>query len=297
MSESVTMTATVSELSATSFKYTLTLDDIGPTAIGGLWIAWAPGILFLPNTPSAATAPTGWAPTIIGGSIQYAADSSASYVASGGTLTGFTFTVSDAPSVVFGESAAHPRSAVLTSFAYDTSAIDPGPSDPGVEFVVACFAKGSRILTVDGEIAVEHLHAGHAVPALMSSQFLPVRWLGRTSVDCSRHPHPHAVWPVRISPGAFGAGRPARPLSLSPDHAVHLGGALVPIRHLINGVTIAQQPVGAIEYWHVELPGHAVLLAEGLPVESYLDTGNRLRFDLNAIPGATAQAARSARRP
>ena len=28
-------------------------------------------------------------------------------------------------------------------------------------------------------------------------------------------------------------------------------------------------------YYHVELDRHAVLLAEGMPAESYLDTGNR----------------------
>jgi hypothetical protein len=33
-----------------------------------------------------------------------------------------------------------------------------------------------------------------------------------------------------------------------------------------------------VAYWHVELPRHDVLLAEGLPCESYLDTGNRANF-------------------
>ena len=34
----------------------------------------------------------------------------------------------------------------------------------------------------------------------------------------------------------------------------------------------------AVTYYHVELPQHAVILAEGLPVESYLDTGDRADF-------------------
>jgi hypothetical protein len=33
-----------------------------------------------------------------------------------------------------------------------------------------------------------------------------------------------------------------------------------------------------VTYFHVELSRHAVLLAEGLPCESYLDTGNRAAF-------------------
>ena len=34
-----------------------------------------------------------------------------------------------------------------------------------------------------------------------------------------------------------------------------------------------------VTYYHVELPEHAVILAEGLPVETYLDTGDRTNFD------------------
>ncbi len=276
MTEAVDVTASVTQVGP-DFQYDLTLHNVGTTTIGGLWIAWAPGFFFLPDAPTAATAPSGWQPTPFGGSVQYAASSSASYVQPGGTLTGFTFTVPDGPSVVFGQSASDPGNAVLTSFAYDSSAIDPGASDLGVEFVVtaACFAAGTRVLTAAGETAVERLRAGDVVPALTGNRLAPVRWLGRTRIDCRRHPRPEAVWPVHVGAGAFGPGRPARPLRLSPDHAVHAGGALIPVRHLINGVTIVQQPVAAIEYWHVELPAHAVLLAEGLPAESYLDTGNR----------------------
>ncbi len=40
---------------------------------------------------------------------------------------------------------------------------------------------------------------------------------------------------------------------------------------LINGTTITREPVVAVTYWHVELDAHDILLAEGLPAESYLD--------------------------
>jgi hypothetical protein len=33
-----------------------------------------------------------------------------------------------------------------------------------------------------------------------------------------------------------------------------------------------------LTYHHVELAAHDVILAEGLPCESYLDTGNRAAF-------------------
>ena len=53
------------------------------------------------------------------------------------------------------------------------------------------------------------------------------------------------------------------------------GGHLVPIMCLVNGTTISRTPVEAVTYWHVELDAHDILLAEGLPAESYLDWGDR----------------------
>ena len=58
-----------------------------------------------------------------------------------------------------------------------------------------------------------------------------------------------------------------------------MNDVLIPIKHLINGCTIMQEPRGEVTYYHVELEQHDVLLAEGLPVESYLDTGDRSNFD------------------
>ncbi len=41
--------------------------------------------------------------------------------------------------------------------------------------------------------------------------------------------------------------------------------------------------VGSIAYWHVELDSHDVILAEGLPSESYLEMGNRRFFAESAV--------------
>jgi hypothetical protein len=97
-------------------------------------------------------------------------------------------------------------------------------------------------------------------------------------VDCTRHPEPHKVWPVRVTSHAFGPNRPCRDLYLSPDHAIHVGDVLIPVKHLLNGSTVAQVQRDSVTYYHVELTRHSVLLAEGLPAESYLDTGDRSNF-------------------
>ncbi len=53
---------------------------------------------------------------------------------------------------------------------------------------------------------------------------------------------------------------------------------LIPVKYLINGTSIEHVPMDHVTYYHVELPRHSVLLAEGLPAESYLDTGDRSNF-------------------
>ncbi len=91
--------------------------------------------------------------------------------------------------------------------------------------------------------------------------------------------------PVRIQRDAFAENVPHAELVLSPDHAVFVDGKLICVRQLINGTTIRQDlqcPV--IDYYHIELDQHAILLAEGLPAESYLDTGNRGFFSNSAEP-------------
>jgi hypothetical protein len=140
-----------------------------------------------------------------------------------------------------------------------------------------CYVWGTRILTDRGEVAVEKLEIGDVL-VTASGAHRPVRWLGSRRVDCTRHPDPSSVWPVRIQAGAFAEGLPSRDLWVSPGHAIFADGVLIQATNLINGASIAQVPLASVEYWHVELDDHDIILAESLPAESYLDTGNRAGF-------------------
>ena len=141
----------------------------------------------------------------------------------------------------------------------------------------ACFATGTRIATADGAVAVEDLRVGDSV-RLARGGLAGVVWIGHRHMSLRRHKRPWDVQPVRVCAGAFGPGLPSRDLRLSPDHAVFVDGVLIPIRALVNGRTIVQEAVAEVTCWHVELAAHDVLLAEDLPCESYLDTGNRSAF-------------------
>jgi hypothetical protein len=160
--------------------------------------------------------------------------------------------------------------------------VDPGSTnDIVVGNVLACFAAGTRISTRRGTIAVESLQVGDRVRTVPQGRFEPVIWIGHRRVDCVRHPDPRQVRPVRIAAHTFGRGLPRRDLFLSPDHAVFVNGVLIPVKYLINGRGIRQIAVHQVTYHHVELPRHAVLLAEGLPAETYLDVGYRDNFQNN----------------
>ncbi len=143
-----------------------------------------------------------------------------------------------------------------------------------------CFAEGTRILTDRGEVAVEELEAGdNVVTTAPNTGTHPVKWIGQRTLDLRAHPKPRFAAPVRIRQGAFGEDLPHRDLVVSPDHALFIDGKLVPAKLLINGMTVVQEmETASVTYYHVELDHHAVLLAEGLPAESYLDTGNRSFF-------------------
>jgi hypothetical protein len=141
-----------------------------------------------------------------------------------------------------------------------------------------CFAAGTRILTAQGEKPVEALAVGDLVLALLGQRLARIAWIGHTERNLAwGH---RDSFPVRIQAGAIADGQPHRDLLLSPDHALLIDSRLVPVRHLVNGASIAHvTDMTRIAYFHVELDRHDAVLAEGMPAESFLDTGNRRQFD------------------
>ncbi len=143
-----------------------------------------------------------------------------------------------------------------------------------------CFATGTRITTLRGDVAVEDLNVGDVL-VTSSQEHRPIRWLGHRSVNPKAFLDPASAMPVRIVTHAFGENRPARDLVVSPGHSLCIdvfGEVLIPASSLINGTTITQEDVESVTYWHVELDSHDILLAENMPAESYLEMGNRAFF-------------------
>jgi len=143
-----------------------------------------------------------------------------------------------------------------------------------------CYAAGTLIRTPRGDVAVQDLRVGDLV-VTASGEKRPIVWLGHTLVNCAARPNPREAWPVRIAADAFGPGKPSRDLYVSPAHSICVdcvGEVMIDAQRLVNGATITRAPVDEIDYWHVELERHDVLLANDLPAESYLAMGNREFF-------------------
>ena len=156
-----------------------------------------------------------------------------------------------------------------------SNTIDSGGTDD--TFNAACYTKGTLITTATGEVAVEDLSVGDQVMTV-SGTLEPVIWLGNSTMNCERQLHKDKAYPVRIARDAFGANLPKRDLFLSPDHSVFIDGVMIPAYCLINGTTITQEMTETlVTYYHVELPKHNAIYAEGLPAESYLETSEENR--------------------
>jgi Ca2+-binding RTX toxin-like protein len=154
---------------------------------------------------------------------------------------------------------------------------------------VVCFAEGTRIVTPNGEAAVENLRAGDMVLAMRDGQagFEPLRWVGSMDIAVPRNAAMAAkTAPILIKAGAIAPGMPARDLRVSPDHAMEVDGHLIPASHLVNGESIVQEVwCKRVRYFHLELEAHGLLLSEGTWSESYLDDGNRHAFNNAALTG------------
>ncbi len=72
---------------------------------------------------------------------------------------------------------------------------------------------------------------------------------------------------------------PRRDLWISPRHAMYLDSVLIEAKDLVNGVSIVQaEHVDKVEYFHIELESHDVIIAEGAPSETFIDDDSRCMF-------------------
>jgi hypothetical protein len=156
--------------------------------------------------------------------------------------------------------------------------IGANPGTAIIESPVPCYCPGTLILTVRGEVPVEDLAIGDKV-VTMSGEARAIRWIGRRSYGGRFALGKKDILPVCLKAGSLDDSVPRRDLWISPHHAMYLQGVLIEARDLVNGVTIVQaERVEKVEYFHIELANHEVIIAEGALSESYIDDDSRGMF-------------------
>ena len=166
-----------------------------------------------------------------------------------------------------------PGFTALSNFNFATDATG------GTVVTVACYCPGTLIATPGGEVAIEDLAIGDLV-LTADGRAEPIRWIGRRSYTGRFVLANPKVQPVRFRAGSLGDGLPRRDLLVSPEHAMLLDGLLVPARCLVNGIGIVPERGRArVEYIHIELADHAVILAEGAASETFVDDDSRAMFE------------------
>jgi Hint domain len=148
-----------------------------------------------------------------------------------------------------------------------------------------CLLKGTYVLTSAGERPIEDLGIGDEVATLSGCK--AVKWIGynKYTKDADR-PWLPAVMPIRVARSAIADQIPHSDVYLSPWHAVFINNVLIPVKHLVNGISIVPAiPDGmtTIEYYHIEFDTHEVVFAAGAPVESFREEGTEREYFQNFV--------------
>jgi hypothetical protein len=188
-----------------------------------------------------------------------------------------------------------PQARDLFVVAFDPALQSAPRSGPAQD--VICFAADTLITTPKGLRAVDDIRAGDLVQTLDNGA-QRVLWVGQTRISgiaLRRFPH---LRPVRISAGALDKGIPTDDLRLSPGHRVLVRGrqaqalfnapeVLVCARDLMDERNVRPDlALHGVTYVHLLLERHQILIANGVPCESFhpdLATPEILRPHLPAL--------------
>lgn len=174
---------------------------------------------------------------------------------------------------------------------------------------IICFTPGARILTPQGERAVETLRIGDTVITRDHGPQL-IRWLGSRTVAGEG-----SFAPISIAAHVLDGA--SRPLLVSPQHRLLFTGykaellfgsdeVLIAAKHLLDGHDVVARAQPTVTYIHIMLDQHEVIYADGAATESFHAGGvgisaisDQSREDmfsifpeLRANPGAYGRTAR-----
>jgi len=128
---------------------------------------------------------------------------------------------------------------------------------------------GTNVMTLEGEMPVEHLSPGDRVITRDSGMAV----LREVRVKKAK------MQPIRVKAGSLGHTRPDRDMVASPDMLVHIRdwraevlfgqpSALVPVKQLVDGKFLAVQPVQETLTYELIFDREHILYADGMEIAS-----------------------------
>ncbi len=144
------------------------------------------------------------------------------------------------------------------------------PAYPLFEAAFCAFSRGTLIATENGPTAIEDLLPGDRV-LTSDGNAQPLTWIGTTTIVPSSKDLPQVPL-YRISPDAFGLGRPLSHLVAGPSARILGAGqqTLTPISTFEDGVNVTRLSLPSpLDLYHICLQEHGLLRMGGLEFESY----------------------------
>ncbi|HVZ07033.1 Hint domain-containing protein [Rhodopila sp.] len=140
-----------------------------------------------------------------------------------------------------------------------------------------CFLSGTLIATPAGEVLVERLRSGDMVVTPGGAVRRIVR-VGEGRMKATRGRR-SAATPVIVRRGALADHMPHRDLRVTKGHGFLIDGVLIPVAFLVNHRSILwDDHAQDVMIHHIALETHDLLMANGAPVESCRDDGDRWLF-------------------
>ncbi|QUS36896.1 hypothetical protein GR316_05380 [Falsirhodobacter algicola] len=137
---------------------------------------------------------------------------------------------------------------------------------------ILCFTPGAMIQTLGGARPVETLKIGDMVMT-RDNGLQPIRWIGQTTVKAEGR-----FAPIRIRKAMMP--ELTADLVVSPQHRMLIEGyraellfgsreVLVAAKHLVDDACVTVEEGGAVTYVHMLFDQHEVVMANGVPTESF----------------------------
>ena len=138
-----------------------------------------------------------------------------------------------------------------------------------VESIESGLSAGTTIMTLDGEIPVEHLSIGDRVITRDSGMSV-IKAINTRTVKMQT---------IRIKAGSLGHTRPDRDMVVAPGARIHIrdwraealfGGATATVEahRLVDGEFLAHQPVANVQVFDLMFDREHILYADGVEVLS-----------------------------